>query len=60
MKIGMMTNEKNNLPESEMCFAVAALLLNFSVIAIAIGVLWYLVSQFAQNLPMLIITHEIH
>jgi len=55
-----MTNEKNNLPESEMCFAVAALLLNFSVIAIAIGVLWYLVSQFAQNLPMLIITHEIH
>lgn len=55
----MEMNEKNNLPESEICFALTALLVNFSVIVMVVGVLWFLVLQLAQNLPMLIMTNEI-
>jgi len=54
-----MMNKKNNLPESEICFALTALLVNFSLMTIVVGVLWYLVSQITQNLPLLIMTNEI-
>ena len=52
-------NKTNNLPETELCFALVALLTNFSVITIAVGVLWYLMTMLSQSLPMIILTNEI-
>lgn len=48
----------NNVTETEICFAVTALLVNVSVLILAAGVLWLLVSELTQNLPILIMTNE--
>jgi len=56
----MKMNKTQNLPESELCFALVALLTNLSIIAIAVGVLWYLISMLSQSLPMMIVMQEIH
>ena len=50
----MKNNDKNYSLETEIWVAAIGLLLNLSLIAVSIAMLWYLFSAICQSVPMLL------